>query len=75
MEVSRVQIPLMTAWVFTIHKCQGMMLHKVVLPMDRLRHLVALQKSRGNADCWVEMRKENNCINQEQRSIVSRING
>jgi ATP-dependent DNA helicase PIF1 len=30
-EVSRVQIPLMTAWALTIHKCQGMTLEKCVL--------------------------------------------
>jgi ATP-dependent DNA helicase PIF1 len=34
-EVSRVQIPLMTAWALTIHKCQGMTLEKCVLHLDR----------------------------------------
>ena len=34
-EVSRVQIPLMTAWALTIHKCQGMTLDKCVLDLSR----------------------------------------
>jgi len=35
LEVSRVQIPLMTAWALTIHKCQGMTLDKCVLHLER----------------------------------------
>lgn len=34
-KVSRVQIPLMTAWALTIHKCQGMTLEKCVLDLSR----------------------------------------
>ena len=34
-EVSRLQIPLMTAWALTIHKCQGMTLEKCVLHLDQ----------------------------------------
>ena len=33
-EVSRIQIPLMTAWALTIHKCQGMTLDKCVLDLS-----------------------------------------
>lgn len=35
LEVSRVQIPLMTAWALTIHKCQGMTLEKCQLDLSR----------------------------------------
>ena len=34
-EVSRIQIPLMTAWALTIHKCQGMTLDKCVLDLSK----------------------------------------
>ena len=34
-QVSRVQIPLMTAWALTIHKCQGMTLDKCVLHLEK----------------------------------------
>ena len=33
-EGSRVQIPLISAWALTIHKCQGMTLEKCVLHLD-----------------------------------------
>jgi ATP-dependent DNA helicase PIF1 len=35
MEVSRLQIPLMSAWALTIHKCQGMTLEKCMLDLGR----------------------------------------
>jgi ATP-dependent DNA helicase PIF1 len=34
-EVSRVQVPLMSAWALTIHKCQGMTLDKCVLDLSQ----------------------------------------
>ena len=50
-EVSRVQIPLMTAWALTIHKCQGMTLEKCELHLERCfgfgMAYVALSRCKG----------------------------
>jgi ATP-dependent DNA helicase PIF1 len=50
-EVSRVQIPLMTAWALTIHKCQGMTLEKCELHLEKCfgfgMAYVALSRCKG----------------------------
>ena len=51
LEISRIQIPLMTAWALTIHKCQGMTLERCVLYLDRCfgfgMAYVALSRCKG----------------------------
>lgn len=49
--ISRTQIPLAPAWAFTVHKCQGLTLNRVIVNLDRAfeagQVYVALSRATG----------------------------